>query len=184
MFLFVDYLGFLENILMHDRWTCPDEGKLKQCTQSTLRPFSLCGESAEAQAIFMNTHRRTHIYIQSLILIEIIPYSFYTTHSHTLFLTNNYTPILANGSAQNVQVNRRGLGQALEQVVDFFDVESHVRLPLPAAQHQVIHLFGARTRSLQHPALCDTLDHLQEAAETRSRVTNWTQAPLRVHQSA
>lgn len=143
----------------------------KQCTQSTLRPFSLCGESAEAQAIFMNTQTHTHLYSithpnqnHPLLLL-------YHTFTHTLFLTNNYTPILANGSAQDVQVNRRGLGQALEQVVDFFDVESHVGLPLPAAQHQVIHLFGASTRSLQHPTLCDTLDHLQEAAETRSRVT-------------
>lgn len=55
--------------------------------------------------------------------------------------------------------------------MDFFDVESHVGLPLPAAQHQVIHLFGASTRSLQHPTLCDALDHLQEAAETQSRMT-------------
>lgn len=78
----------------------------KQCTQSTLRPFSLCGESAEAQAIFMNTQTHTHLYSithpnqnHPLLLL-------YHTFTHTLFLTNNYTPILANGSAQDVQVNR------------------------------------------------------------------------------
>lgn len=45
--------------------------------------------------------------------------------------------------------------------MDLLDVEPHVGLPLPAAQHQVIHLFRTGARSLQHPALGDALNHLQ-----------------------
>jgi len=48
--------------------------------------------------------------------------------------------------------------------VDLLDVQPHVGLPLPAAQHQVIHLFRTCTRPLQHSALRDALDHLQETA--------------------
>lgn len=46
--------------------------------------------------------------------------------------------------------------------MDFFDVEPHVRLPLPTAQHQVIHFLGACARSLQDSALSDALNHLKE----------------------
>lgn len=46
--------------------------------------------------------------------------------------------------------------------MDFFDVKPHVGLPLPTAQHQVIHFLGARARSLQDSALSDALNHLQE----------------------
>ena len=45
--------------------------------------------------------------------------------------------------------------------MDFLDVESHVRLSLPAAQHQIVHFFRAGPRALQHPALGYTLYHLQ-----------------------
>lgn len=68
----------------------------------------------------------------------------------------------AGGSAQYVQVHGRGLGEALEHAVDLLDVQPHVRLPVPAAQHQVVDLFRAGTGSLQHAALRDALDHLQE----------------------
>jgi len=44
--------------------------------------------------------------------------------------------------------------------MDFFDVEPHVRLPLPTAQHQVIHFLGTCARSLQDSALSDALNHL------------------------
>lgn len=73
-------------------------------------------------------------------------------------------------SAQDVQINRGGLGQALEQIVNLLNVESHVRFTLPAAQHQVVHLFGAGTRPLQNPALCDTLDHLQREPSNTDNV--------------
>lgn len=45
--------------------------------------------------------------------------------------------------------------------MDFFDVKSHVGLPLPAAQHQVVHLLGTGPGALQHPALGYTLYHLR-----------------------
>lgn len=67
----------------------------------------------------------------------------------------------AGVSTQYVQVHGRGLGEALEHAVDLLDVQPHVRLPVPAAQHQVVDLFRASTGSLQHAALCDALDHLQ-----------------------
>lgn len=44
--------------------------------------------------------------------------------------------------------------------MDLFNVESHVGLSLPAAQHKVVDLFGAGPGALQHPALGDALDHL------------------------
>lgn len=73
-------------------------------------------------------------------------------------------------SAQYIQVNGRGLGQVEQQTVDLLDVESHVRLSLPAAQHQVVHFFGTGPRALQHPALGYTLDHL-ESKKKRSGVS-------------
>lgn len=68
----------------------------------------------------------------------------------------------ASASAQYVQVDGGGLGQALEHAVDLLDVQPHVGLPLPAAQHQVIHLLGTGAGSLQHSALRDAFNHLQE----------------------
>lgn len=73
-----------------------------------------------------------------------------------------HTYTSATSSAQYVQVDGRGLGEALEHAVDLFDVQPHVGLPLPAAQHQVIHLFRTGTRPLQHTALGDALNHLQD----------------------
>lgn len=69
-------------------------------------------------------------------------------------------------SAQYIQVHRWGLGQVEEQTVDFFNVETHVWLSLPAAQHQVIHFFRTGPRALQHPALGYTLYHLQSERKT------------------
>lgn len=66
-----------------------------------------------------------------------------------------------HASAQYVQVHRRGLGEALEHAVDLLDVQPHVGLPLPAAQHQVVDLFRTGAGPLQHAALGDALNHLQ-----------------------
>lgn len=68
------------------------------------------------------------------------------THAHInspIVQTPN-TPRLSSAlpSAQYIQVDGRGLGQVQEQAVDLFDVQSHVGLPLPATQHQVVHLLG------------------------------------------
>ena len=72
-------------------------------------------------------------------------------------------------SAQYVQVDGRGLGEALEHAVDLLDVQPHVGLPLPAAQHQVVHLFRTGAGPLQHAALRDALNHLRD---TRGRYTS------------
>lgn len=52
--------------------------------------------------------------------------------------------------------------------MDFFDVESHVRLSLPAAQHQVVYFFRTGPGALQHPALGYTLYHLQRRRERQA----------------
>lgn len=52
--------------------------------------------------------------------------------------------------------------------MDFFDVESHVRLSLPAAQHQVVYFFRTGPGALQHPALGYTLYHLQGKEDRHS----------------
>lgn len=59
--------------------------------------------------------------------------------------------------------------------MDFFDVKSHVGLPLPAAQHQVVHLLGTGPGPLQHPALGDTLDHLRGEKKSQ-RQNRWQEA--------
>lgn len=68
----------------------------------------------------------------------------------------------SGASAQYVQVYGRGFGQALERAVDLLDVQPHVGLPLPAAQHQVVDLLRTGAGPLQHSALSDALDHLEE----------------------
>lgn len=109
---------------------------VQKCMRSTLRPL--------VYVVKRQKHKQEHL--------SLIFFLFLYTHAHAR---------TRRRSAQDVQINRWGLGQALEQIVNLFNVESHVRFTLPAAQHQVVHLFGAGTRPLQNPALCDTLDHLQ-----------------------
>ena len=72
-------------------------------------------------------------------------------------------------SAQDVQVDGRGLGQVEQQQVDLLDVKSGVGLPLPTAQHQVIHLLRTGPGPLQHPALGYTLDHLVDRERESER---------------
>lgn len=71
--------------------------------------------------------------------------------------------------AQNIQVDRRCLGQVLKEGVDALDVLPHVGLSLPAPQHQLIHLLGACSRSLQDSALSDAFYHL-DGTETEDRI--------------
>jgi len=136
MFPSVDHLGFLENTMMQYRYGDVQTWKnSKQCTQSTLRPLVYVVRRLKHKPFYEHTHTHS-LYESTFNHSNYIPsLTPFIPCIHTLFLTKNYTPILANGSAQDVQVNRRCLGQALEQIVDFFDVESHVGLPLPAAQH-------------------------------------------------
>lgn len=62
--------------------------------------------------------------------------------------------------AQNIQIDRRCLGQVLKESVDALDVLPHVGLSLPASQHQLVDLLGACSRSLQDAALSDAFYHL------------------------
>lgn len=87
----------------------------------------------------------------------------HTPSSHTRVQSTYRT---GGASAQYVQVHRGGLGEALEHAVDLLDVQPHVGLPLPAAQHQVVHLFRTGSGPLQHAALRDALDHLQDSGAT------------------
>lgn len=100
------------------------------------------------------------------------------SHLETNDLTHTCTPKTTKkkyirrervASAQYVQVDGRGLGQALEHAVDLLDVQPHVGLPLPAAQHEVVHLLGAGAGPLQHAALGDALNHLQGEPIRRQR---------------
>lgn len=85
------------------------------------------------------------------------------THTHS-----KLSSVLLVCSAQYIQVHRRGLGQIEEQTVDFLYVESHVRLSLPASQHQVVNFFRTGPRALQDPALGYTLYHLQTQEQTQT----------------
>lgn len=56
----------------------------------------------------------------------------------------------------------------MEDLVDFLDVQPLLRFPLPAPQHDVIHLFGADSGPLQNTALGDALDDLEKGREQGS----------------
>lgn len=64
--------------------------------------------------------------------------------------------------AEDVQVDGRGFPQSVEDFVDLLDVQPLLGLPLPAAQHDVVHLFGADPGPLQHTTLGDALDDLKK----------------------
>lgn len=87
-----------------------------------------------------------------------------STHPHMKHTCAQTTYTGAGGSAQYIQVHRRGLGQALEHAVDFLDVQPHVGFPLPAPQHQVVYFLRTGAGPLQDSTLCDTLNHLQGTA--------------------
>lgn len=79
-------------------------------------------------------------------------------------------------SLQDVQVDRRVLHQGHQAAVDVFNDEALLGLPLPAALHEQVNLFGTRPRPLQLSALSDALDRLQGAqkcgAQQMSRPKN------------
>lgn len=55
--------------------------------------------------------------------------------------------------------------------MDTLDVFPHMGLPLPAPQHQLIDLLGARSRSLQDSALRDAFYHLNRM-EIEDRISH------------
>lgn len=67
--------------------------------------------------------------------------------------------------------------------MDALDVLSRVWLPLPAPQHQLIHLLGTRSRPLKDSALGDAFYHLeggdqsqdqQDKSQTHGKGPCWT----------
>lgn len=75
--------------------------------------------------------------------------------SHLLSFCN---PLLT----QDVQVDGCGFHQGAEYLLNVLNVEPLLWLPLPTAQHHIIHFLGTEPGSLQHPTLRDALYHLQE----------------------
>lgn len=115
-------------------------------------------------SILRHTHTRTHAWnLKFTYTLKCIPTR---TQPHTHLKPSS---VLLLDSAQYIQVYRWGLGQIEEQTVYFFNVESHVRFSLPAAQHQVIYFFRTRPGALEHPALGYTLYHLQRKKDKTSR---------------
>lgn len=69
--------------------------------------------------------------------------------------------------AKDVQVDWCGLAQSMEDLVDLLDVEPLLRFSLPAAQHDVVNLLGADSRSFQNSALGNALNDLKEKKEKK-----------------
>ena len=76
----------------------------------------------------------------------------------------DHRPLLA----EDVQVDGGGFPQSMEDLVDLLDVQPLLRLPLPAPQHDIIHLFGADSGPLQNTALGDALNDLEKRREQGS----------------
>lgn len=64
--------------------------------------------------------------------------------------------------AKDVQVDWCGLAQSMKDLVDLLDIEPLLRFSLPAAQHDVVNLLGADSRSFQNSALGNALNDLKE----------------------
>ena len=78
-------------------------------------------------------------------------------------VTTSHRPL-----AEDVQVDGGGFPQSMEDFVNLLDVQPLLGLPLPAPQHDVVHLFRADSGPLQHPALGDALDDLKKMRRTRT----------------
>lgn len=63
--------------------------------------------------------------------------------------------------AQDVQVDWRGFSHGEQDLLNILNVQSLLRFPLPAAQHDVVHLLRTDPRPLQNPTLGYTLNNLQ-----------------------
>lgn len=63
--------------------------------------------------------------------------------------------------AQDVQVNWRGFSHGKQDLLNVLNVQPLLRFPLPAAQHDVVHLLRTDPWPLQHPALGYALNDLQ-----------------------
>lgn len=63
--------------------------------------------------------------------------------------------------AQDVQVDWRGFSHGEQDLLNVLNVQSLLRFPLPAAQHDVVHLLRTNPRPLQNPTLGYALNNLQ-----------------------
>lgn len=63
--------------------------------------------------------------------------------------------------AQDVQVDRRGFSHGEQDLLNVLNVQSLLRFPLPAAQHDVVNLLRTNPWPLQDPTLGYALDDLQ-----------------------
>lgn len=63
--------------------------------------------------------------------------------------------------AQDVQVHRRGFPHGEQDLLNVLNVQSLLRFPLPAAQHDVVNLLGTNPWPIQHPTLGYALNNLQ-----------------------
>lgn len=76
--------------------------------------------------------------------------------------------------AQDVQVDWRGFSHGEQDLLHVLNVQSLLRFPLPAAEHDVIHLLRTNPRPLQNPTLGYALNNLQRrgAAEWDRRFSH------------
>lgn len=63
--------------------------------------------------------------------------------------------------AQDVQVDRRGFPHGKQDLLNVLNVQSLLRFPLPAAQHDVVHLFRTNPWPVQNATLGYALNNLQ-----------------------
>ena len=76
--------------------------------------------------------------------------------------------------AQDVQVDRRGFSHGEQDLLNVLNVQSLLRFPLPAAQHDVIHLLRTNPCPLQNPTLGYALNNLQRREGSGVRQTIFT----------
>lgn len=77
--------------------------------------------------------------------------------------------------AQDVQVDRRGFSHGEKDLLNVLNVQSLLRFPLPAAQHDVIDLLRTDPWPLQDTTLGDALDNLQRESNgvRRTALADW-----------
>lgn len=76
--------------------------------------------------------------------------------------------------AQDVQVDRRGFSHGKQDLLNVLNVQSLLRFPLPAAQHDVIHLLRTNPWPLQNPSLGYALNNLRRREGSGVRQTIFT----------
>lgn len=78
-----------------------------------------------------------------------------------------HVPLLA----EDVQVDRRGFSHGEKDFLNVLNVQSLLWFPLPAAQHDVVHLLGTNPWPLQNPTLGYALNNLRRREGSGVRQT-------------